>query len=98
MTIPYTVAELIARLQQLPPSARVMIRGYEGGEDDVHHVTLGTAELDVHPEGYYGSHEWYTAGGADSERRYREEYGDPKGGPWTPAVLLSYNLRTEEKY
>jgi hypothetical protein len=42
-----TVAELIAKLQELPQDARVVIDGYEGGVEDVTQVTMAPILLDV---------------------------------------------------
>lgn len=52
-----TVAELIEKLQALPPDLRVLVRGYEGGVDDLTHLQTTSVKLNVNPEHYYGAHE-----------------------------------------
>lgn len=50
------VDELIALLTQMPTNADVVVKGYEGGVDDVVDVTLVQIRKDVHQEWYYGKH------------------------------------------
>jgi hypothetical protein len=50
------VDELIALLSQMPEEADVVVKGYEGGVDDVVHVKLVQIRRDVHEEWYYGRH------------------------------------------
>lgn len=50
------VDELIALLSQMPEEADVVVKGYEGGVDDVVHVKLVQIRRDVHEEWYYGQH------------------------------------------
>lgn len=72
-----TVAQLIAKLQRMPPDAPVMIEGYEGGirELNPEGVALVSVELDVNAGSeYLGPHEL-----ADD-------------GPVMAAALLSYDL------
>lgn len=59
-----TVAELIAKLQELPQDARVVIDGYEGGLEDVEVVRV--IEIIVGSKGpcsdLFGTHEqWFPA-------------------------------------
>ncbi|WKZ48895.1 MAG: hypothetical protein QY306_05950 [Anaerolineales bacterium] len=51
------VDELIARLSELPPDADVVVKGYEGGVDDVVDISLVTIRRDVNVEWFYGKHE-----------------------------------------
>ena len=52
-----TVAELIENLQNLPSNHLVVIRGYEGGVDEVTDLEETKVVLDVNQEWNYGSHE-----------------------------------------
>jgi len=52
-----TVAELIENLQNLPQEHMVVIRGYEGGVDEVTVLEEARIALDVNEEWCYGSHE-----------------------------------------
>ena len=52
-----TVAELIENLQNLPQDHLVVIRGYEGGVDEVNELEKARVVLDVNQEWNYGSHE-----------------------------------------
>lgn len=56
------VKELIESLQRQDQDARVVIRGYEGGVDDVSGSDAVTIAVDVHEEWYYGKHETVTEG------------------------------------
>ncbi len=51
------VKELIETLSQLDPELMVVIRGYEGGVDEVDKYELCDVELNVNTEWYYGKHE-----------------------------------------
>jgi hypothetical protein len=51
------VKELLALLSQMPADADAVVKGYEGGVDDVVDVTLIQIRRDVHKEWYYGKHE-----------------------------------------
>ena len=54
-----TVAELIAKLQEMPQDARVVVDGYEGGLEDVSNVNTISVVLNGNRPGfeYYGPHE-----------------------------------------
>ncbi len=54
-----TVAELIAKLRELPQGARVVIDGYEGGVEDVARVTMAPILVNVGDiaDTMYGNHE-----------------------------------------
>lgn len=54
-----TVAELIAKLQELPQDARVVIDGYEGGVEDVAQVSMAPILVNVGDiaDPMYGNHE-----------------------------------------
>lgn len=51
------VKDLLALLTEMPPDADVVIKGYEGGVDDVINVKLVQIKKDVHAQWYYGRHE-----------------------------------------
>lgn len=54
---PMTVAQLIEKLSQHPPDARVIIHGYEDGYLDVSHIEPKQIKLNVHDKWYYGPHD-----------------------------------------
>lgn len=63
-----TVAELIAALKALKsPNARVYVRGYEAGVNDVDNLVGVKVERDHYTDWYYGQH--------------REAYDDEDGEP-----------------
>ena len=43
-------------LSEMPADADVVLKGYEGGVDDVLNVKLVKIKKDVHAEWYYGRH------------------------------------------
>jgi len=49
--------DLLALLSQMPADADVVVKGYEGGVDDVVNVKLVKIKKDEHSEWYYGRHE-----------------------------------------
>ena len=51
------VIDLLTLLSQMPAEAVVVVKGYEGGVDDVVNVRLVKIKKDVHAEWYYGRHE-----------------------------------------
>ena len=51
------VKDLIAFLSQMPADVNVVVKGYEGGVDDVVNVKLVKIKKDVNSEWYYGRHE-----------------------------------------
>ena len=56
------VKELIEKLSQLDPELMVVVRGYEGGVDEVSDYGLCDIELNVNDEWYYGKHEMLAEG------------------------------------
>ena len=52
-----TVEKLINALQQFDPKLRVIMRGYEGGVDDIGSLQDLQIALNVHDAWYYGKHE-----------------------------------------
>jgi hypothetical protein len=51
------VDQLIKRLQMYTPDLRVVVRGYEGGYNDVSRFENLKIVLDYYDEWYYGKHE-----------------------------------------
>ena len=51
------VKNLIEELQKYDPDTRVVRPGYEGGYQDVTHISEYELALNVHTEWYYGPHE-----------------------------------------
>lgn len=65
------VGQLIEQLKQLNPELMVLVRGYEGGVNEVTSHTLCDVALDANDEWYYGRHEVISDGDL-------EEYTDVK--------------------
>jgi len=55
-----TANELIQQLQHLPPDTKILVRGYEGGYNDVQVIRQRRVMPDPDTEWYYGKY-------ADSE-------------------------------
>jgi hypothetical protein len=51
------VIDLIEKLQTLDPELPVFVDGYEGGCNDISHVTEIEVVRNVNSEWYYGAHE-----------------------------------------
>ena len=51
------VKDLLDLLSQMPADVDVVVKGYEGGADDVINVKLVKIKKDVYTEWYYGRHE-----------------------------------------
>ena len=67
------VKDLIALLSQMPATVDVVVKGYEGGADDVVNVKLVRINKDVNSEWYYGRHEIDKEGDSQSVFIEREE-------------------------
>ena len=67
------VMELIALLSEMPAEADVIVKGYEGGVDDVVSVKMVKIAKDVHAEWYYGRHEIDEDGNVPAVYIEREE-------------------------
>ena len=65
--------DLLALLSQMPADADVVVKGYEGGVDDVVNVKLVKIKKDVHSEWYYGRHEMDEDGDIQAVFIQREE-------------------------
>lgn len=52
-----TIKELMAVLSQYNLDTPVVIRGYEGGYNDVTIIELKTMQLNVNDKPYYGAHD-----------------------------------------
>ena len=50
------VIDLLALLSQMPSEADVVVKGYEGGVEDVVNVNLVKIKKNVNDEWYYGKH------------------------------------------
>jgi hypothetical protein len=61
-----TVTELIAKLQQMPQDARVVIDGYEGGLEDVTEVAKLAIVLNYHSSAHFGPHEEWNSNRSDA--------------------------------
>lgn len=53
-----TVKELIEKLSKCNPDKMVVVRGYEGGCDEVGGIAETRINLNVNTEWYYGKHEY----------------------------------------
>ena len=67
------VKDLLALLSEMPADADVVLKGYEGGVDDVLNVKLVKIKKDVHAEWYYGKHEINEDGDVQAVFIQREE-------------------------
>lgn len=67
------VIDLITLLSQMPSEVDVVLKGYEGGVDDVVNVKLVRIKKDVNSEWYYGKHEIDEGGDAPAVYLQREE-------------------------
>jgi hypothetical protein len=52
-----TIQELIAELSQYDPDTPVVVRGYEGGYNDVGFIEPKSMQLNVNDRFYYGAHD-----------------------------------------
>ncbi len=50
------VMDLLTLLSEMPADADVVLKGYEGGVDDVLNVKLVKIKKDAHADWYYGKH------------------------------------------
>ena len=67
------VKDLLDLLSQMPADVNVVVKGYEGGADDVVNVKLVKIKKDVHTEWYYGRHEIDENGDVQAVYIQREE-------------------------
>ena len=67
------VKDLLTLLSEMPADADVVLKGYEGGVDDVLNVKLVKIKKDVHAEWYYGKHEINEDGDVQAVFIQREE-------------------------
>ncbi len=51
-----TIKELIEALSKFDPETPVVVRGYEGGYNDVSIVKAESIQLNVNKQHYYGAH------------------------------------------
>ena len=74
------VTELIAKLQQMPPDAVVLLDGYEGGMCHVECVAQSVAQLNVRDDSWVGPHEVE-----------RQHYHIPEGAAKVHCVYIGRN-------
>ena len=67
------VKDLITLLSQMPADVDVVVKGYEGGVDDVLNLKLVKIKKDIHSEWYYGRHEIDEKGDIQAVFIQREE-------------------------
>lgn len=67
------VKDLLDLLSQMPADVDVVVKGYEGGADDIVNVKLVKIKKDVHAEWYYGRHEIDENGDVQAVYIQREE-------------------------
>jgi len=67
------VMDLLTLLSEMPADADVVLKGYEGGVDDVLNAKLVKIKKDVHAEWYYGRHEINEDGDVQAVFIQREE-------------------------
>lgn len=82
------IRELIQTLSQLDPELPVVVRGYEGGYNDVSEVNTIAIPLNINTRWYYGTH-------GDTDESPRNSETSPK----VPVVYLrGYNHLAEEDW
>jgi hypothetical protein len=83
-----TIQELVEALSNFPPDTPVVVRGYEGGFNDIRDVVALDIQLNVNTIWYYGAHGPNT------------DISQPVPDiPFTNVVYLhSYNHITEEDW
>ena len=67
------VKDLLTLLSHIPAEADVVVKGYEGGVDDVINVKIVKVKKDVHAEWFYGRHEIDEDGDIQAVLIQREE-------------------------
>lgn len=67
------VKDLLTLLSQMPAEADVVVKGYEGGVDDVINVKIVKIKKNVNDEWYYGKHEINEDGDVRAVYIQREE-------------------------
>lgn len=67
------VIDLLTLLSEMPADADVVLKGYEGGVDDVLNVKLVKIKKDVNADWYYGKHEIDEAGDIQAVFIQRDE-------------------------
>ena len=67
------VIDLLTLLSEMPADADVVLKGYEGGVDDILNVKLVKIKKDIHAEWYYGKHEINENGDVQAVFIQREE-------------------------
>ena len=68
-----TIAELIEELQNYPQDTRVVVRGCEGGADDVGRVKETEIYLNYNMcTGYYGAHEEVSSSNTCIDGKYEK--------------------------
>ncbi len=67
------VMDLLTLLSEMPADADVVLKGYEGGVDDVLNVKLVKIKRDVNTDWYYGKHEIDEAGDIQAVFIQRDE-------------------------
>jgi hypothetical protein len=51
------IKDLFNLLKDEDPETELLVRGYEGGWNNLNFISKNNLILDVHPEPYYGSHD-----------------------------------------
>ena len=67
------VKDLLALLSEMPLDADVIVKGYEGGVDDIINIQLVKLNRNEHDEWYYGRHEIKEDGNVQAVFLQREE-------------------------
>lgn len=67
------VIDLLTLLSEMPADADVVLKGYEGGVDDVLNVKLVKIKKDINADWYYGKHEIDEAGDIQAVFIQRDE-------------------------
>lgn len=67
------VKDLLTLLSQMPADVDVVVKGYEGGVNDVVDVRVVKIKKEVHAEWYYGRHEIDEEGDVQAVYLQRED-------------------------
>lgn len=82
-----TIKELIEALSKFDPDTPVVVRGYEGGYNDIMEIEETSMQLNVNRVWYYGAH------------REKDSQQPLPDVPFTPVVCLwSYNHIADEDW
>jgi hypothetical protein len=83
-----TVKEVIKKLKELPEDAIVVVRGYEGGCNEVDEINIVMIRLNQHTKEYYGKHEIISMG--EDPKSINKKYPCPIKAIFIDSSLSTY--------